>query len=195
VTASIDGDADERVVPRRRRTALWASIVLGALLVGLVVVLATRPSALDKQSESPLLGKPAPDISGTSVISGQAVSLVGLRGRWVVVNFFATWCIPCRQEHPEFVKFAQRHLSGDAQVLMVIYDDSADKVRAWFRAKGGDWPVVADPGGRVALDFGVSGVPETYLVDPNGFLVSKTVGGVTADGLDRLLGRARAQGA
>jgi cytochrome c biogenesis protein CcmG/thiol:disulfide interchange protein DsbE len=192
VTVSADPDV---VLAPRRRTALWGSLVIGGLLVAFVVVLATRPSALDKQAQSPLLGKPAPDIAGTSVLSGQSVSLVGLRGKWVVVNFFATWCIPCRQEHPEFVKFAQRHLNGDAQVLMVVYDDSDDKVRDWFHTHGGDWPVVADPGDRVALDYGVSGVPETYLVDANGFLVSKTVGGVTADGLDRVLARARTQGA
>ena len=190
MTASADSDT---VLPSRRRTARWASLAIGGLLVIFVVVLATRPSALDKQAQSPLLGKPAPDISGTSVLSGQPVSLGSWRGRWVVVNFFATWCIPCRQEHPEFVKFSQRHFNGDTQLLMVVYDDRADKVRDWFHVHGGDWPVVADPDDRVALDYGVSGVPETYLVDPNGFLVSKTVGGVTADGLDRLLARARAQ--
>ena len=181
--------------PRRRRMALWASLLLGVLLVAFVVVLATRPSALDKQAQSPLLGKPAPDISGASVLSGQAVSLVGLRGRWVVVNFFATWCVPCRQEHPEFVTFAQRHFNGDAQVLMVIYDDTADKVRAWFGTKGGDWPVVADRGGRVALDYGVSGVPETYLVDPQRLLVAKTVWRRSPRTASTAWWRARAQGA
>jgi cytochrome c biogenesis protein CcmG/thiol:disulfide interchange protein DsbE len=110
----------------------------------------------------------------------------------VLVNFFATWCVPCRQEHPELVRFAEAHRgTGDAEVVSVIYDDSPDAVRAFHAAQGGDWPMVSDPKGRIALDFGVAGVPESYLISPTGIVAAKVVGGVVAGDLERLLVQAR----
>lgn len=119
------------------------------------------------------------------------MKLSDLRGRYVVVNFFATWCIPCVREHPELIRFADRHPVEQAQVLMVIYDDQPAAVRQFFAKRGGDWPVLDDPGAKV--DFGVRGVPESFLVDPDGFVLTRLVGGVTADGLDRLLSQAEAR--
>ncbi len=187
-------DADA-VLPPKRHTARWAAISLGLVLVLFVAVLATRKSAADKQAESPLLGKPAPALTGTS-LDGQDVSLSSFRGKWVVVNFLASWCVPCQQEHPELVKFTQRHqATGDATVLGVIFDDTAPNVRGFFQRFGGSWPVVDDPGGHTALDFGVRGPPESFLVDPNGFVIWKGIGQVNADGLDKLVTEGKARGA
>src|SRR5438270_3022240 len=106
-------DVDASLAPRRH-TARWAAVSLGVVLLLFVAVLATRKSAADKQAESPLLGKPAPALTGTG-LDGHDVSLVSDQGKWVVVNFLASWCVPCRQEHPELVKFTQRHqVAGDA---------------------------------------------------------------------------------
>ena len=177
------------------RVALWAALSIGLVMALFVAVLATRDSAQDKLAASPLLGKPAPELAGTS-IDGRDVRLSALGGHWVLVNFFATWCTPCLREHPELVTFTQRHRArGDASVVAVIWDDDADAVRRFFERQGGDWPVIPDNGGRVALDFGVRGPPESFLIDPRGFVVSHIVGEVTADGLDQLLRRAEAQGA
>ena len=101
--------------------------------------------------------------------------------------------MPCLREHSELIRFSERHPPEQAQVLAVIYDDQPDDVRRFFQERGGSWPVVDDPGSKV--DFGVRGIPESFLVDPNGFVVSKLVGGVNADLLDDLLTRARAQAA
>jgi cytochrome c biogenesis protein CcmG, thiol:disulfide interchange protein DsbE len=182
-------------VPTKRHTARWAAVSLGIVLLLFVAVLATRKSAADKQAESPLLGKPAPSLSGTG-LDGHDVSLSGMHGKWVVVNFLASWCVPCREEHPELVKFTQRHeAAGDAAVLGVIFDDTQPNVRHFFEQLGGSWPVVGDPGGRTALDFGVRGPPESFLVDPNGFVVWKGIGQVSADGLDKLVRDGKARGA
>jgi cytochrome c biogenesis protein CcmG/thiol:disulfide interchange protein DsbE len=185
---------DERDLPRRRRTGFWAAVALATVMVVFVAVLATRPSAADRQSRSPLLGKPAPAVRGTSV-DNAAVDASQLRGKFVLVNFFATWCIPCIQEHPELVRFAQRHQAvGDAAVVGVIFDDDVANVRRFVADKGVAWPILPDPGGHIAYDFGVRGPPESFLLDRNGNVVSKIIGTVQADSLDRLVAEAKARG-
>lgn len=176
--------------PRRPRTARWIAVSVGVAVALLVVTLATRRPASDVVAPSPIVGQSAPEVEGPN-LNGAATKLSDLRGRYVVVNFFATWCIPCLQEHPELIRFADRHPPERAQVLMVVYDDQPADVRAFFAKRGGTWPVLDDSGAKV--DFGVRGVPESFLVDPDGLVLTRLVGGVTADGLDRLLAQAEAQ--
>lgn len=179
---------------RRTRKALWIAVAVALPVTMLILVLATRPSAETRAVESPLLGKPAPAAEGTTV-DGVHASLADMRGQWVLLNVFATWCVPCRTEHPELVRFAEAHkAAGDARVLAVVYSDTPSAVRDFRAANGGDWPMLIDPGGRIALDFGVGGVPESFLINPEGVIVSKLLGGVRADGLERLLDQARRRG-
>ena len=180
-------------LPERRgpgsHRARWIAVGVAVPVALLIAVLATRPSAGTRAADSPLLGKAAPTIAGQTV-DGQYVRLDQYQGRWVLVNFFATWCIPCRQEHPDLIRFATEHRqAGDLDVLGVVYDDSLDAVRDFRDKQGGDWPMVVDPNGRVALDFGVSGVPESYLISPDGTVAAKVVGGVQAGALDDLLAK------
>ena len=179
----------------RRRPALWGAVAAGVVLALFVAVLATRDSAATNRAvDSPLLGKPAPGLAGESLLDGDAFDLRDAEGRWVLVNVFATWCEPCRKEHPQLVRFAQDHrVADDARVVSVVFSDQADDVERYFRDNGGDWPVVDDDDGQVVFDWSVSGVPESYLVDPAGGVRAKIVGGVDADKLDELLRRARAQ--
>jgi cytochrome c biogenesis protein CcmG/thiol:disulfide interchange protein DsbE len=177
--------------PRSRRV-LWIAVSVAVVAGLLVAVLATRPPAATRAVNSPLLGKPAPPIEGDTLDGGR-FSLTEMRGRWVLVNFFATWCVPCRQEHDDLVRFHRQHAAaGDAEVVGVIYDDSLGAVRTFRDEEGGAWPMVADPRGRTALDYGVSGVPESFLVSPEGTVAAKIVGGVTFAGLEDLLARAAA---
>lgn len=181
-------------LPRRHhRSALWTCVALATVAALFVAVLATRPSAESKLVDSPLLGKPAPTLDGTTM-DGPSLHLSDLRGRWVLVNFFATWCVPCRREHPDLVRFQAAHRGpGDVQIVGVIYSDTVSAVRDFRDRNGGDWPMVTDPGGRIALDFGVSGVPESFLISPSGVVVSKLVGGVSQPGLERSLVTAQGQ--
>ena len=179
---------------RRTRRALWIAVAVALPVTMLVLVLATRPSAQTRAVESPLLGKPAPPAAGPTVDGGQA-NVADLRGKWVVVNFFATWCVPCREEHPELIRFEEAHkAAGDAEVVAVVYDDSASAVRDFQKTNGGEWPMIVDPDGRIALDYGVGGVPESFLISPDGHIVSKILGGVRAPDLERLLLQAKARG-
>ena len=177
---------------RKSRRVLWIAVAVAVPLCLLVIALANGKPAANRAVQSPLLGKPAPAIEGTTV-DGTAASLGALKGKWVVVNFFATWCVPCRQEHPELVRFSQAHeAAGDAAVLGVVYSDNAQAVREFRDKEGGGWAMLTDPKGRIALDYGVAGVPESFLISPDGLVVAKLLGGVRASGLDDLLYQAKA---
>ena len=176
----------------QRRVAPWISLAIAVVLLAVVVVAARAKPATQRKEESPLVGHTAPSLRG-DVIAGPRQSLDQLRGKFVLVNFFATWCIPCRQEHPELVRFGQHHeATGDAAVLQVVYGDRASTVKSFLHDHGGDWTVVDDPKGSIALDWGVRGLPESYLVDPNGFVLYKITGGADAEGLEGLLRKAKA---
>ncbi|MET0147555.1 MAG: TlpA disulfide reductase family protein [Acidimicrobiales bacterium] len=178
--------------PRSRGLVLGAAVVVAVIMVALVVVLATRDPAQDRVDESPLVGHVAPPLVGEVVApeatAGSQFDLDRLRGQWVVVNFFATWCVPCVTEHPELIEFSERHAAtGDASVASVVFDadENVDDIADFFADKGGDWPVV--DGEDVILDWAVAAVPESFLVSPDGVVAAKITGGVTADGLDDLI--------
>ncbi len=158
--------------------------VLTALLV---LLLATRDSAPERRGSSPLLGQLAPAVVGATT-AGEPFDLDDWRGRWVLVNFFSTTCVPCVIEHPELIAFNDRHAeSGDARVVSVVFDDSVQRVAEFFATHGGDWPVLADGATAAAVAYGVTGVPESYLVAPSGVVAWKQLGGVTADAIDNVI--------
>ncbi|MGH9180948.1 MAG: TlpA family protein disulfide reductase, partial [Acidimicrobiales bacterium] len=120
----------------RRRRALWISAAVAAVVGLLVAALATRPPAESVAVRSPLVGRPAPAIAA-STIDGQPFRLANLRGRWVVLNYFATWCVPCRMEHADLVRFQAKHEAGrDASVVAVVYNDSSQAVKEFRAAEG-----------------------------------------------------------
>jgi cytochrome c biogenesis protein CcmG/thiol:disulfide interchange protein DsbE len=171
--------------------ALAVAVVLGVL----VAVLATRPPASSTEAASPLLGKPAPLIAGTG-LTGGPVDLSTMRGRFVVVNFFASWCPPCQVEESELVQFAFQHRSaGDAQMLGVVFADRNASAARFLASTGGTWPAVGDSSGQIALQYGVRGPPETFVVAPDGLVVAHLVGAVKSTDLDQVLARERAEGA
>jgi cytochrome c biogenesis protein CcmG/thiol:disulfide interchange protein DsbE len=169
-----------------KRPALWIAGTVALVVAALMAVLATRSPAVTKVADSPLIGHAAPEITGQA-LDGTTVRLADLRGQFVVLNFFATWCIPCQREHPELLRFAQSHQAGNGRVLQVIFDDTAAAARRFAEKNPVPWPVLSDPDGQVALDFGVRGPPESFLIGPDGTVLFKIVGQVDEVGLNRLL--------
>lgn len=157
---------------RLRRTALLLALVV---LAGLV--LASRLGG-SPPVRSVLIGRPAPGLTG-STLTGEPFDLAAWRGDVVVVNVWASWCLPCRREQPVLVQ-AYRDLSprGLRMVGINVRDDGG-QARA-FLAKYGKapWPSVVDPDGRRAVDWGTFALPETYVVDRSGTIVAKGVGEV-----------------
>ncbi|MGH9059543.1 MAG: TlpA family protein disulfide reductase [Acidimicrobiales bacterium] len=163
----------------RRRLVLWISLGVAVALAVLVAVLATSGPVSQQAADSPLVGKAAPGVNGPAA-GGRTVSLAGSSGKWVLVNFAASWCVPCQAELPQLLLFAHQHAAaGDATILTVEYDQSdLARLRALLRDRGASWPAVDDQG--AVVDYGVTGIPESYLVDPQGTVVEKLTGGVQA---------------
>jgi cytochrome c biogenesis protein CcmG/thiol:disulfide interchange protein DsbE len=175
---------------RRPRLVLWISLSVAVVLAVLVTVLATSGPSSQQPVNSPLIGKPAPAIQGPSLTGGPAVQLSSLEGKWVLVNFAASWCIPCRQETPQLLAFAQDHgQSGNATIVTVAYDQGdVPSLAAFLRSTHSTWPAVND--GQAVVDYGVGGLPESYLVDPAGTVVAKYDGAVVASQLNAFIARA-----
>lgn len=165
-----------------RRPARWIALGTAVVVAVLVGILFTRQPATQRLVKSPLVGKLAPEVETFDVDQ--------YRGRFVLVNFFATWCIPCKEEHDDLVRFAAAH-PDDGRVVSVVFSDDPDDVEAFFERRGGDWPILRDEDGAIATAWGVARVPESYLVAPSGRVVGKITGGVTFDFLEEQLARLR----
>jgi cytochrome c biogenesis protein CcmG/thiol:disulfide interchange protein DsbE len=198
--SAVSGDAmrgTERGSHRARRTAIVVAVVMALIVIVLAVAKQTTSGQLNAASTAnPLLGKVAPPID-EPVLDPSAVSttrpltrisLASLRGRYVLVNFFASWCDPCRAEASQLAAFQfAEHERGHAEVIGVLFDDSAADGRAFISTYGINYPVVADPGGVLALSYGVENPPTSILVAPDGRVLRYYLGGVTEAGLEQAI--------
>lgn len=184
------GDAARRT--RRRFTAPVVALIVAALLAGLVAVFARADSTNTTSAASPLMNRPAPALSG-DLVDGGSFELARRKGSWVLLNFFDVTCVPCVEEHPELVAFADRQASqpGGAELYSVIWGSEPRASRQFLRDNGATWPIVRDDG-SIAVSLAVIKVPETWIIDPNGYVRARLIGAVTADGLDEVLTRLRA---
>jgi cytochrome c biogenesis protein CcmG, thiol:disulfide interchange protein DsbE len=167
----------------RRRVAPFVALAVAVVLAGLFVVLAGSDPAQNETAETPLLGQPAPEALGVRA-DGSGFDLARRKGSWVVLNFFTSTCVPCQQEHPDLVRFAEQQaaLGADgAELYTIVYDDDRRAVEEFFAENGGEWPVVYDDDGSIAVGFGVSQVPETWIVDPTGVVRERMISRVTAE--------------
>jgi len=151
-------------------------LVLGLVPVALLVTLfAVSFGNNPREVPSVLEGTPAPSFKLTT-LQGEEVSLEALRGRPVVLNFWSTWCGPCKYEHPH-LQAAARSYPG-ATFLGVVYSDTPDKAARYLQRAGTTYQHLVDPDGRAAIDYGVAGVPETFFIAPDGTIAYKAVGPV-----------------
>jgi cytochrome c biogenesis protein CcmG, thiol:disulfide interchange protein DsbE len=176
-------DASDVLGEHGRHTARYVSLAVGAVLAVFVTFLFTRDSD-GGAATSPLLGDLVPATEGAD-LDGAPYDIDDHRGEWVAVNFFAHWCGPCRQEHPQLLEFAARHAdAGDASLVSVAFDDTPDDAREFFDELGGEWPVLVEDTASIGVNYGVTGVPETYLIAPDGTVAALWREPVTAEALD-----------
>jgi cytochrome c biogenesis protein CcmG, thiol:disulfide interchange protein DsbE len=181
---------DDLAPVRKGRTALVSASIVGVVMIAFIGLLATRDTG-EREARSALIDRPAPAVVGET-LDGAVFDLDELRGRWVLVNFFATWCPPCIVEHPHLVRFHETHAAtGEVEVVSVAFQDSVVEIEEFFVEHGGEWPVLADGVSSVAVSWGVTALPESFLVAPNGVVVYKFAGGVTYDDLQYILSQAR----
>jgi cytochrome c biogenesis protein CcmG/thiol:disulfide interchange protein DsbE len=179
---------------RARRVAPFVALAVAVVIAGLFIVFAGSKPATET-AETNLLGRPAPDAVG-QLTDGASFDLARRKGDWVVLNFFQSSCIPCQQEHPELKKFVEQQQAqpDGARFYTIAWADDPSNVEAFFRQQGGDWPVVLDTKGAIAVSFGVSKVPETWIIDPDGIVRFRTIAEVTADYLGNQLEQLREAG-
>ena len=136
-----------------------------------------------------LVGKPMPALSLPALEDGRPRELAGFAARGPVpVNFFASWCAPCEIEHPVLVELKRR----DVRIVGVAYKDAPENTRAFLARLGDPFAVrLVDRDGRAGVEFGVTGVPETYLVAKGGLIVAKHTGPLSMPQAQALLAQAR----
>ena len=167
-------------------------LIVFVLLVGF---LAAGLSLNPREVPSPLIGKPAPAFSLPRLdAAGQTLSAQDLRGKVWVLNVWASWCAPCRQEHPLIAELAK---SGGAPVYGLNYKDKPADATTWLGQLGNPYTAtVSDVEGLVGIDYGVYGVPETFVIDKGGVIRLKHIGPMTPEALrDSVLPMLRKLGA
>ncbi|HEX5631327.1 MAG TPA: TlpA disulfide reductase family protein [Acidimicrobiia bacterium] len=157
----------------------WLIWGIAATAVAVVaVVFASRFGTDPRLGPSPLVGKPAPAIAATSIDDGAVVTLADYQGSVLVVNFWAPWCIPCREEHAVLLEAAEQYGPSGVVVLGIAYESELDDVHEFLDELGHGYQVAMDDRSRAAISFGVRGVPETFFIDRSGVVVGKVSGAV-----------------
>ncbi len=170
---------DRAAPPRRLRRRLASSLAL-LLVVGTIgVVLASRLEG-PQPVRSVLLDRPAPGLAGAT-LAGQPFDLEQWRGQVVLVNVWASWCVPCKAEQPLLVAAHEQLAPLGLQIVGINVRDRPEQAREFLRVFGNaPWPSVVDQDGRRAVDWGTFALPETYLVGADGTIVAKAVGELDA---------------
>ena len=131
-------------------------------------------------------GQPAPALVGTT-LDGQPFDLAAERGRPVIVNFWASWCVPCQAEFPLLQAAQAEHAADGLVVVGVIYQDTSAAAKAFASSHGATWVNLADPCGSIATAYTVVAPPQTYFIASDGVLKSRQIGQITGPDLDRQL--------
>jgi len=157
---------------------VWTIGIFVALILLLAVGLQLNP----REVPSPLIGKPAPDFDLPLLKApDKRFARKDMLGQVWILNVWASWCPPCLVEHPVVSQFAR---SGLAPVIGLNYKDQRDDALPWLRRNGDPYQlVVFDADGRIGIDYGVYGVPETYVIDRKGVIRYKHIGPLSADAM------------
>jgi len=160
-------------------TSRWPGVIIPLAVVPVLVLLAYGFWTNPREIPSPLLNKPAAKFSLTS-FAGAPLNLEQYRGQVVLLNFWASWCVPaCYEEAPILERTWQTYKDKGVAVVGIDVQDKDEPARKFLAQFGHSFPNAPDPGGRVAVDYGVYGVPETFFIDRQGRVRFKQVGALT----------------
>src|SRR6266849_4920065 len=154
-------------------------------LAGLIGVLAVSFRFDPHDLRSAAVGQPAPAFDLELLEGGGRLTLEQLRGKIVLVNFWASWCIPCKQENPALASVWERYRTADVVLVGIVYQDSIDAAREYTTRLGNTWPSVLDDNGRTAFAFGVFGIPETFFIGRDGVIACRHIGPIDQETLIR----------
>jgi cytochrome c biogenesis protein CcmG, thiol:disulfide interchange protein DsbE len=179
----------------------WLLILAGVIVVGLVAGLLLAVLGRDSKSDGSKrrgavtaagvaeVGSPAPDFVLPALDGSSDLRLADFRGRPVIVNFWASWCNPCRDEFPLLKKALREHEADRLAMIGVTYQDIPDDSRAFVKRMTASWPQGTDESGSVAKAYGVRGIPQTFFVRSDGTIAARVFGITTQEKLDEPLGR------
>lgn len=169
--------------PHRRlgRWLRWGAVLVVVLAVGVGALFGARLDRNPALVSTPLIGQPASERTVPYLEQDGEVSLGDFRGRVVVVNFWASWCVACREEHPVLNAAAAAYREAGVEFIGVVYQDRPSNAITFLDEMGrtGNYRYVTDPESRLAIDFGVFGVPETFFIDETGTIAAKITGAST----------------
>ncbi|HUZ40916.1 MAG TPA: TlpA disulfide reductase family protein [Acidimicrobiales bacterium] len=172
-----------------KRTVTMISVAVLAIVIAFSAFLGTRhPVSGATDAPSPLLGKVAPTLRGTE-LGGGTFSLKNERGKIVIVNFWASWCEPCIQEAPELSTYAWSVRNDGVVMVGVVFNDTVSSATAFAAHYGSLYPSIIDPGGNIALGYGVTSPPTTFVIDRQGRVSATLLGATTAKQLAAVVAR------
>jgi cytochrome c biogenesis protein CcmG/thiol:disulfide interchange protein DsbE len=159
---------------------------------GLLVLALLAYAVIDQPSELPQVGEPVPDFQLTA-LDGSLLDLASQKGNVVVVNYFASWCGPCQEEAADLEQTWRDYQGQGVQFYGIAYKDAASKAEAFLEKYEVTYPSAMDPGNRIARSYGVTGVPETFVIDGQGNLSHHFLGAITRAQLSREIDEALAR--
>ncbi len=170
--------------------SLWRRFLPPLIAAALVVALGFGLLRTNGgQVGGPLVGKPAPDFT-LQTLNGGTISLASLKGRPVVLNFWASWCVPCRDEAPQLRDLSEKQSAGGLAVVGVVFSDkNLSAVKGFVQEYALAYPSLLDPQLNTSIAYGVSGVPETFFIDRQGVVRGYDQGGLTRERLTAGLGK------
>ena len=166
-----------------RRLPLRHLVVAAVLPFVLLALLGASLLVRGSAASPTAVGGPAPDFA-LADLDGNPIRLADLRGRPVIVNFWASWCGPCVEEFPLLREAAERHSDEGLVVVGIVYRDRSEAARDFMRRNGATWAAAMDPGERVAEAYGILGPPETFFIGRDGTIVARQLGQFSAASLD-----------
>jgi cytochrome c biogenesis protein CcmG/thiol:disulfide interchange protein DsbE len=168
-------------------------VVLGIAALTVVLMLSFRRDPHDIRTGT--VNKPAAAFTAERLDGTGTLSLSDYTGKVVVLNFFASWCPPCKEENPALLRVWERYRTSDVVFIGVVWGDSTEKARAYVRSNGVTWPTVQDADFRIAFAYGVFGPPETYFIGTDGIIAGRQIGAISETELVNGIDKLRAQAA